>query len=112
MTKKQFNLQNFTNQYSLTKTLRFELKPVGKTKEYYKEILPNDKKRDKYYHKVVKPILDDLHNNFIVDSLKKVQFPLSDLEESEKKFLNNEEIDNLLKKLRNVVTASFDKTAE
>ena len=112
MTKKQFNLQNFTNQYSLTKTLRFELKPVGKTKEYYKEILPNDKKRDKYYHKVVKPILDDLHNNFIMDSLKKVQFPLSDLEESEKKFLNNEEIDNLLKKLRNVVTASFDKTAE
>jgi CRISPR-associated protein Cpf1 len=95
------NLGEFTNLYSLLpKTLRFELKPIGKTLEYLnaqiKEsdtgqlklfntneepkwdfdthtILENDKHRAESYKKV-KKIIDEYHKKFIEKSLKDFVF--------------------------------------
>ena len=35
--RKDTIFDDFTNQYSVSKTLRFELKPVGKTKELIRD---------------------------------------------------------------------------
>lgn len=55
-----------TGLYSLSKTLRFELKPVGKTLEYIenKGIIAQDEKRAEEY-KLVKGIIDRYHKSFI-----------------------------------------------
>lgn len=84
-----------TGLYSLSKTLRFELKPVGKTKETFKRwldemqntelIVDNDgnlfakDKNIKDAYLVIKPIMDNLHEQFIEMSLlseeaKKIDF--------------------------------------
>ena len=61
---KTFN--DLTGLYSLSKTLRFELKPVGKTKENIetKGIITQDEKRAEEYKKV-KDIIDRYHKSFI-----------------------------------------------
>ena len=61
----------FTNQYSLSKTLRFELIPQGKTLEYInsKGLLDQDNNRAISYQKV-KKIIDEYHKVFIEDSIK------------------------------------------
>ena len=71
----------FTNQYSLSKTLRFELKPVGKTEELVRRIkeekdfssdlaplILEDERREKAYKKV-KRLIDDLHREFLCFAL-------------------------------------------
>lgn len=84
-----------TGLYSLSKTLRFELKPIGKTKETFKRwleemqnselIVDNDgnlfakDKNIKDAYLVIKPIMDNLHEQFIEMSLlseeaKKIDF--------------------------------------
>ena len=49
-------MENFVNKYSLSKTLRFELIPQGKTKEYIdaKGLLKQDADRADSYQKVKK----------------------------------------------------------
>ena len=61
---KTFN--DLTGLYSLSKTLRFELKPVGKTKDNIetKGIIAQDEKRAEEYKKV-KDIIDRYHKSFI-----------------------------------------------
>ncbi len=69
-------MQNFVNLYSLSKTLRFELKPVGETaeriedfkSESLKEIVRQDKKRAEDY-KEIKKLIDDYHRYFISEVL-------------------------------------------
>lgn len=69
-------LKKFTKQYSLSKTLRFELKPVGETADYLKSfksnylksVIEQDKKRDENYHKV-KEIIDRYHRDYIEERL-------------------------------------------
>ncbi|MBD3790163.1 MAG: type V CRISPR-associated protein Cas12a/Cpf1 [Campylobacterales bacterium] len=63
-------LQNFTNQYQLSKTLRFELRPVGKTKEHIeaKGLIIQDEQRAEEY-KEMKKIIDRYHKAFIEDAL-------------------------------------------
>jgi CRISPR-associated protein Cpf1 len=50
--------ENFTGLYSLTKTLRFELKPIGKTLEYIEKngLLDRDRHRANSYVEVKKII--------------------------------------------------------
>lgn len=65
------NFEKFTNQYSLSKTLRFELRPVGNTKQ----MLENENvfKKDEIIYKKyeqTKPFIDRLHKEFIKDSLQ------------------------------------------
>lgn len=73
-------MQNFTNKYSLSKTLKFELKPVGKTLEHIqsKGLLKQDEDRAFSYQKV-KKIIDRFHKHFIELAMDKVR--LSKLEE-------------------------------
>ena len=71
----------FTNQYNLSKTLRFELRPVGKTKENIKNkvnlaglnLIREDEARAKDYKKI-KKIIDDYHKEFIEKALGQVEF--------------------------------------
>ena len=60
------NFSQFTNCYSLQKTLRFELQPIGKTAEHIKKnrLLENDQKRADDYE-TVKDLIDDYHKWFI-----------------------------------------------
>ena len=61
----------FTRLYPVSKTLRFELKPIGKTLEKIKEngIIDNDKnKADNYVD--AKKIIDEYHKYFIGEALK------------------------------------------
>jgi CRISPR-associated protein Cpf1 len=68
--KDQKNLSAFTNLYSLSKTLRFELIPQGKTLENIQEqgLLIKDENRAESYKKV-KKIIDEYHKNFINKAL-------------------------------------------
>ena len=75
---KKNNFGNFTNLYSLSKTLRFELKPVGETLENMKKHLEYDEKLQTFMkdqeiedaYQTLKPIIDDIHEEFITDSLE------------------------------------------
>ncbi len=73
------NLTEFINLYSLQKTLRFELKPVGKTLEHINnnELLQRDEQRAESYIKA-KEIIDEYHKDFIENSLVDFRFQLED----------------------------------
>ncbi len=91
----------FTHQYSLNKTLKFELRPIGNTTKHIKtagiigatwqknsnEIFGEDAKRAEDY-KVMKEILDDVHRQFIREAL---------LESRVKKTFNNKLLDDFYK---------------
>lgn len=65
--------EKFIGQYQVSKTLRFELKPVGKTKENIETsgILDHDRKRDEEYERM-KTILDLHHKALLERALSKV----------------------------------------
>jgi CRISPR-associated protein Cpf1 len=79
MKKNEGSFEKFTSQYQLSKTLRFELKPVGQTAEWIKKhniigvqddkLVGVDADRAKDY-KYAKLLLDELHRLFIEDALK------------------------------------------
>lgn len=59
--------------YSLSKTLRFELKPIGKTKENFENyILTSDEEKSEKFKKV-KLYCDEYHKKFINDCLENFQ---------------------------------------
>lgn len=62
---------NLTKQYPITKTIRNELIPIGKTLENIKknEILEKDKKKSEDY-KIVKEIMDRFHKRLIDEALE------------------------------------------
>lgn len=64
------NFSDFTGLFSLSKTLRFELKPIGKTLENIekKGLLAEDEKRAESYKKV-KKLIDEYHKTFIENAL-------------------------------------------
>ena len=63
-------LNDFIGQYSLTKTLRFELKPINETNEWVekKGIISMDNQRAEDYNKI-KKIIDQFHKHHIDVSL-------------------------------------------
>ena len=71
------NLEQFTGLYPVSKTLRFELQPIGKTKENIEKngILKRDEKRAQDYL-VVKGFIDEYHKKFIKDRLRNFKLPL------------------------------------
>lgn len=81
MSKKDFS--QFTNKYSLSKTLRFELKPVGKTLEMLREnnVFKKDEIIQKKYEQT-KPFIDRMHREFVLEALNSVR--LSGLHEYQK----------------------------
>ena len=71
----------WTHKYPLSKTLRFELKPVDKTKEIigHKNLIEIDEKRAKQYD-LAKKIIDEYHKVFIEEALSDFKFSDKDLE--------------------------------
>jgi len=65
--------EKFTRKYSLSKTLRFELKPVGKTLENMRDHLEYDETLQTFFkdqriedaYQILKPKIDMLHEQFI-----------------------------------------------
>lgn len=76
-------LKQFTHSYPLSKTLRFELKPIGKTLDFIqrKGLINQDQELALSYQKV-KKIIDQYHKYFIEFALDDVQ--LTKLEEYQK----------------------------
>ena len=70
-------MKEFTNLYPVSKTLRFELQPIGKTKEHIEKngILQRDEKRAEDY-KIVKGFIDEYHKQFIKERLWSFKLPL------------------------------------
>lgn len=75
-------MHTFTNLYSLSKTLRFELKPVGKTKENIEKagLITQDEERATAYQKV-KKIIDEYHKWFIAEALESFELDKEALSE-------------------------------
>lgn len=95
------DFKNFTNLFELNKSIKFELKPVWKTKNFIKEkqIIKLDKDRRKKYEKVRK-YFNKIHSEFINFSLKNPNFDFNNYLEIYKDFLKNKK-DNDLLKLKN-----------
>jgi CRISPR-associated protein Cpf1 len=66
-------IEQFTNRYPVTKTLRFSLIPIGKTEENFnkKQLLKEDEERALKYYPVAKKVIDKYHKDFINDVLSK-----------------------------------------
>ena len=58
--------KDYVRQYSISKTLRFELRPQGRTQEYIEKhgILDEDEARAESYAKV-KKVIDEYHKQFM-----------------------------------------------
>jgi len=69
------DLKQFIGIYPVSKTLRFELKPIGKTLEWIKKnkVLESDEQKAEDYPKV-KTLIDEYHKVCICESLKGVNF--------------------------------------
>lgn len=69
------NFSDFIGVYPVSKTLRFELRPIGKTGEWIKRngVIEDDEKKASDYP-VVKKLIDEYHKVCIKESLKDVQF--------------------------------------
>ena len=126
----------FTNLYPIQKTLRRELKPLNENFQHdpaltalrNSEIPQRDQQREKDYQ-AIKPLLDELHNQFITESLQslepqdrsdfvdfyqnyqKSKKNKANLSEKELKNLD-EEFESRTKALRTAIGTSFSNTAE
>ncbi len=108
-------MNNFTNLYSIQKTLRFELIPQGRTLELVRtnELLKEDKHRAESYI-LVKKIIDEYHKVFITKALEEFNLTgLKEYEELYKKSKRSEEekkkFEELQAKLRKQIADRFTK---
>lgn len=118
------NLNRFTDLYSLSKTLRFELIPIGLTLEHIRNhgLLEQDQHRsesyvevkkiiDRYHKKLIERVLDNLrlnvdkegNRNSLLDDYYDLYMCKSKDETTQKKF------EEIKKKLRKIIADSFKK---
>lgn len=106
-------LRNFINKYQLSKTLRFELKPIGKTLELIekKGLITEDETRTEDY-KRAKELIDEYHKEFIHQALSSVE--LIGLDRYEELFFTQnrdektqKELEKLQDDLRKQIVAGF-----
>lgn len=77
-TEKKSVFDDFTGKYALSKTLRFELKPIGKTLENMRTQFEYDEDLRTFMkdqniedsYQALKPVLDTIHEEFINESLE------------------------------------------
>jgi CRISPR-associated protein Cpf1 len=67
------SFHNLTNLYSLSKTLRFELKPIGKTADLVRQsdFFVKDQQKAAAYP-LLKNKMDDIHRDYIEQSLSSI----------------------------------------
>lgn len=103
--------ETLTNQYSLNKTLRFRLEPIGMTGEYIKSnhILDTDQERKQAYV-IVKKMIDEYHIMVINEALQGQK--LSDLDETAELYCmrqrdekQEKELEDCFTKLRKQIVA-------
>lgn len=77
------DLKQFIGIYPVSKTLRFELRPVGKTQEWIEKnrVLENDESKAADYP-VVKKLIDEYHKVCIRESMKNVHLDWAPLKEA------------------------------
>lgn len=109
--KKMEVLRNFTGLYSLSKTLCFKLKPIGRTLEYIekKGLIAQDEQRADEYVKV-KDIIDRYHKQFIKMCLNNFKLKLNSDGDND----SLEEYQELISKVNRSETEErlFDKVKE
>lgn len=121
-TKKEFKtFSEFTNLYSLSKTLRFELKPVGNTQKMLEEaqVFKKDEIIQKKYEKT-KPYFDRLHREFVDEALSGAvltgldeYFKILKIWQKDKKNKEAQKAyESKLQELRRAVVNKFDNKAE
>ena len=100
-------MKRFTRVYPLSKTLRFELKPIGKTLEYIQSnsLLKQDQHRAESYVKV-KKIIDDYHKAFISSVLD--DFKLNYTDEGKKNSLEEFYLYYMIRTKEEVQQKAFD----
>lgn len=111
---------SFTNLYSLSKTLRFELKPVGKTLENMQKNLRWDKDLQTFLadHEIedayqkLKPIFDKLHEEFINDSLISKRAKSIDFSAYLTKYREKQDVQNIETKLHGEIGETFIEAGE
>lgn len=107
-------LSELTGLYSLSKTLRFELKPIGKTLEHIesKGLIAQDEQRAEEYKKV-KDIIDRYHKKFITMCLSDFKFEQNSLETyvalAEDTNRDEKVFDEIKKTLRKQIVETFKK---
>ena len=109
-------LEEFTNLYSLKKTLRFKLKPIGETEEHIKNkgFIQKDKQLAEEFKKA-KKIIDEYHKIHIEEGLSSFSFQeeeLKDFSEKHKNFQNKRNDDQLRKKFKELQGKLREKLAE
>ncbi|MCX7877996.1 MAG: type V CRISPR-associated protein Cas12a/Cpf1 [Ignavibacteria bacterium] len=111
-------MEQFTNLYQLSKTLRFELVPVGRTLEHIekKGILDEDEERALDYTKV-KKIIDGYHKDFIDMALRNARLiGLNEYETLYRKSARNEDeaerFEEIKNDLRTQITECFSKNSD
>ena len=99
-------MKAFTNLYSLPKTLKFELKPIGKTLEFINTngLLAQDEHRADNYIKV-KKIIDDYHKAFIENSLRNLKLEYEDIEAYYSYYIIKNREENQKKAFANIQTS-------
>ena len=108
-------IEQFINQYSLSKTLRFKLIPQGKTLEHFEsdQVLFEDETRSNEYV-LIKKLMDEYHKQFIERILGEFKFDCDKLQEYADLYVKSgctsEEIkrrDELVKEFRKSVSKTF-----
>ncbi|KAK3605080.1 hypothetical protein CHS0354_000746 [Potamilus streckersoni] len=108
-------IKDFVGIFPVSKTLRFELQPIGETEKNIKEkgLLDKDKDRSEDY-KEVKKIADNYHKKFISESLSNLS--LSDLgayyesyKIQKKDAVQKEKFKKIQNKLREEIAKAFKK---
>lgn len=99
-------MKAFTNLYSLSKTIKFELKPVGNTLEFINKngLLAQDEHRADSYIKV-KKIIDEYHKAFIEISLRDFKLKYDDIEAYFSYYIINKKDENQKKAFASIQTS-------
>ncbi len=108
----------FNNLFSVSKTLRFELEPIGKTKKFFEKYILKEDERKSDLFKKVKKYCDEYHKLFISECLKnfddkdfenllKEYFALVNLPNPSEK--ETKRITDILKVLRAKISDRFTK---
>lgn len=105
---------SMTQKYALSKTLRFELTPTEQTRKNLQihKILCKDLKKSEAY-KEIKPLFDEIHNQFINESLEKSTISWDEYAKnfSEKTDEAKKQQEAISKNLRSEIGILFEKTA-